>query len=840
MRLAFAIARRDLRGSLQAVPVFLLCLALGVAAIAAVGTLRAAITSALTEQGATLLGGDAQMSFTYRFADDAERAFMDSHATRVSEIVTFRSMAVVGEDRALTEVKAVDDIYPLTGALTLDPPLSPAAALGDADGLPGAVMDPLLADRLGLVPGDTFRLGETTFRLTARLIREPDSAAGGFGLAPRLMVRLAALDGSGLLAPGTLFDSHYRMDLPKGADLAVLERAAKDAFPDTGLRWADSRRAAPGAERFVDMLGSFLVLVGLAGLAVGGVGIAAATRAHVAARLDTIAVLKALGAESRTIFAAFLIQIAVLTGLGVALGLVVGTLVPMLAAPLIAHRLPISVAIAPAPRALAEAAVYGVLAAALFALWPLARVYRLRAATLFRDLGPDRRNRPGPRLTAVLVALVAAIAGAAIGFTGLWRLTLSTLGGVAVALGLLALAAAVLRALSRRAAPLARGRPALRAAFAALAGPREEATSVVLSLGLGLSVLAAVGQIDANLRAAIDRDLPDRAPAFFFVDIQPDQITPFLDRARAAQGVTRVDSAPMLRGIITRINDRPAAEVAGPHWVLQGDRGVTYSATKPANVTLTQGTWWPEDYAGPPLVSFSADEAAEMGLKLGDRLTINILGRDIEATIASFRSVDFSSAGIGFILAMNPVALAGAPHSHIATVYTDPAAGPGAEAALLRDLAGRWPNITAIRVTDVIARVSEAMAAIAQATALAAGMTLITGLVVLIGAAAAGLSARAWESAILRTLGATRTTILASFALRSALAGAAAGVVAVGFGAASAWAVMHFVMQADYRFEPASALALVTGGAALSLIAGLGFSLRALSSRPAGILRARD
>jgi putative ABC transport system permease protein len=381
-----------------------------------------------------------------------------------------------------------------------------------------------------------------------------------------------------------------------------------------------------------------------------------------------------------------------------------------------------------------------------------------------------------------------------------------------------------------------RGRSALRLALGAIGGPREEASSVILSLGLGLSVLAAVGQIDANLRSAIERDLPERAPAYFFVDIQNDQIGGFLQRLADDPAVSRVEDAPMMRGVITQINGRPAREVAGEHWVVRGDRGVTFSATPPEGTTVTAGTWWPEDYTGPPQISFAAEEAEEIGLKLGDRITVNILGRDIEAEITSFRLVDFSTGGMGFVMSMNPAALAGAPHTYIATVYAEEAA----EAPILRDLATAYPNITAIRVRDAIGRVTEALTAIAQATAWAAAATLLTGFMVLIGAAAAGERARLYEAAVLKTLGATRGRILLSFALRSALLGAAAGIVAIIAGGLAGWAVMTFVMEADYAFEPVSAIAIVLGGVIATLAAGLAFALRPLAARPAQVLRAQE
>lgn len=837
MSLSLTIARRELRGGLRGFRVFLACLALGVAAIAAVGTLRTGIQQGLTDQGAVILGGDAEMRFTYRQADADERAFMDRIATDVSEVYDFRSMALVDEDQALTQIKAVDAAWPLTGAAVLDPDIPVDQALADQNGVPGAIMDPVLITRLDLALGDTFRLGTKTFRLTAALTREPDSASTGFTLGPRTVVRSEALAGSGLLESGSMYETRYRLVLPPGADLQALEDQATKAFRDKGLRWTDSRNAAPGVEEFVDRIGSFLVLVGLAGLAVGGVGIQAAIRSYLDGKVETIATLKTLGASGGLIFRSYLWQITILTGLGLAIGLALGAVVPLLAAPLIEASLPFPAEIRLAPMALVEAGFYGALSALIFTLLPLARTERIRPAALYRG-GAGTRSWPRKRYLVALAVLAVALIGSATVLSGIPELALGAAGGVLGALLVLGLASLALRGVATRLARsrLTRGRPATRAALGAIGAPRSDATSVVLSLGLGLSVLAAVGQIDWNLRQAIATDLPTRAPAFFFVDIQPDQIDPFLAMMEANPAVSEMETAPMLRGVITQINGKPAREVAGDHWVVRGDRGITYAAVPGPKTRITAGEFWPEDYAGEPQISFAAEEAEEMGLRLGDTMTVNILGRDLTATITSFRDVDFSNAGMGFVMTLNPAALAGAPHSHIATVY----APSEAEAAILKDVTKTWPNITAIRIREAVDRVADALSAIATATAWAAAGTLVTGFVVLIGAAAAGERARIYEAAILRTLGATRGRILASFALRSALMGAAAGLVAVLAGGLSGWAVMTFVMDSTYVFEPLSALGIVTGGVLATLLSGLAFALRPLSLRPAGTLRAQE
>ena len=833
---AARLARREMRGGLRGFRLFLACLALGVAAIAAVGSVRAAIEAGLEREGAALLGGAAELDFTYRFATPEEKVWMAARAERVSEIVEFRSMAVVADDRALTQVKGVDDLYPLIGEMVLAPPMSLSAALDGADGQPGAVMERALADRLGLTVGDRFSLGTRDYVLTALIEREPDSAASGFALGPRTLLRRADLEGAGLLAPGTLFNSKYRLDVRPGTDLQVLEEEAASAFANAGMRWTDARNGAPGVAQFVDRLSAFLVLVGLSGLAVGGVGVSAAVRAYLQGKVGVIATLRALGADRATVFQTYFLQIGALSLLGVGIGVLLGGGIPLLLAPLIEARLPVPAAFSLYPGPLFEAGLYGMLTALAFTLWPLARSEDVRAATLFRDAWAGAKLLPAPRYLGAVAAVAALLVACAGWFNGSWTLTLWTLGGIAGALILLALAALALRRIARTLAHRARGFPRLRWAMAAISGPGEGAGAVVLSLGLGLSVLAAVGQIDGNLRQAISGNLPDVAPSYFFVDIQKDQMPGYTARLQSDAAVSRIDSAPMLRGVITRINDRPAAETAGDHWVLNGDRGVTYAAEPGEQTTITAGTWWPADYTGPPQISFAAEEAEEMGLKLGDTLTVNILGRDITGEITSFRDVDFSTAGIGFILAMNPSALEAAPHTFISTVY----AAPEAEAAILRDLASSYPNITAVRVRDAIDRVADVLAGLAAATSYGALATLVTGFVVLIGAAAAGTSARTYEAAMLKTLGASRRAIAGSFVLRAMLLGFFAGLVALAAGILGGWAVSRYVMETEFRIIWPSALMIVSGGVLATTLSGLGFALGALGARPAQVLRARE
>jgi putative ABC transport system permease protein len=836
LRLAARFARRELRGGLRGFRLFLACLALGVAAIAAVGSVRSGIEAGLAREGAALLGGDAELELTYRFATAPELDWMRAQATAVSEVADFRSMAATGDDRALTQVKAVDALYPLVGSVRLDPDITLADALALQGGRPGAVMERALIDRLGLRIGDAFVLGTQSFTLRAEILREPDSAGAGFALGPRTLVLRDNLAASGLLSPGTLFNSKYRLTLPEGTAISVLETQAAAKFEGSGMRWRDARNGAPGVAQFVDRLSAFLILVGLSGLAVGGVGVSAAVRSYLARKTEVIATLRALGADRATIFQTYFIQIGILSLLGVAIGVALGAIAPLLLAPVLEARLPIPAAFSVFPAPLIEAALYGLLTAFIFTLWPLARTDRVRAATLFRDAWDGASRWPAPPFIVVTGAAIVALVGIAGWFNGSWWLTLWTLGGIAGALALLTLAAVLIRIAARSLSHRLRGRPRWRWAMAAIGGTGEGAGAVVLSLGLGLSVLAAVGQIDGNLRQAIAGNLPEIAPSYFFVDIQKNQMPGYTERLERDPAVSRIDSAPMLRGVVTLINDRPARETGGDHWVLEGDRGVTYAAQPGAQAVITEGEWWAPDYTGPPQISFAAEEAEEIGLVLGDTLTINVLGRDIKGTITSFQEVDFSTAGIGFILTMNPSALEGAPHTFISTVYSE----PQAEAAILRDLAAMYPNITAIRVKDALDRVADVLGGLAAATSYGAAATLLTGFLVLIGAAAAGADARTYEAALLKTMGASRRMIAASFILRAALLGLAAGAVALLAGIAGGWAVSTFVMETDYAVIWPSAVTIIAGGIVATVLAGLGFARRALQARPAQVLRARE
>jgi len=815
----------------------MLCLIFGVASIATIGSLRGAIEAGLNSNGQVFLGGDAEIELTYRRASPQENDWMAQQSLQKSEILDFRSMAVARDNskRILTQVKAVDAAYPLVGEIVLSNDMGLPEALAGQNDLPGAVVAPALLRRLLLNLGDIMQLGEQEFVVMATLEKEPDNFSN-FALGPRSIVSAQDLEGSGLLSQGTIFSSKYRLILPKGIDFDTAKAMFEADWATAGGKWKDARNASPGAARAIDRLSTFLVLIGLSGLVVGGIGVSAAVQAFVAKKTGNIAVLKTLGATPRQIFWIYTLQIIAYTVAAVILGVLLGAVAPFLARPFLPESLSAVAVISVYPAALLEAATYGALAAAIFSIWPLAQTEQIRPANLFR--GGTPQSWPATRYIIVLVILLGAALWGTVQFSGSIAMTMWLLGGISLALLFLALMAGLFKLILKQVVrgKSLQGRLALRAAVSAIASGTERAGPVVMGIGLGLAVLAAVGQIDGNLRNSMTKSLPDKAPSFFFLDIQSSQLEEFNQRLSDNTEVDRVETAPMLRGLVTQINSKPAAEVGGDHWVLRGDRGISYAAKMPEKTSLTAGQWWPDDYSGPAQISFSAEAAEEIGIGLGDSLTLNVLGRDITATITSLRNVDFSNAGMGFVILLNASALAGAPHSHIATVY----ASEAAEIPILDELGQAFPNVTGIQIREAVLMVSGIVSSIASAASIGAIATLITGFLILIGAASVSSKQRAYETAILKTLGATHREILVSFALRSAMVGALAASVALGVGLLGGWAVSSFVFKSSFEIIWSNAALIIFGGVCATLITGVLFALGPLSQSAAAELRHRD
>ena len=843
--LALRLARRELRGGLRGFRIFLACLTLGVAAIAGVGSVSDAVLTGLQRDGRILLGGDMDLRLTHVAADAAQLAFLQRRA-EVSRVAEMRAMArsLAGPDsngdarRVLVELRAVDALYPLYGAVEITPAEGIAndldAALDKRGGHWGALIERRLLRRLQAAPGDLVRVGDLDYRVAGVLEREPDRTSRAFTLGPTFMVAHDSLAETGLVQPGSLIQHHYRLRLDRGVTPEAMRAALTESFPEAAWRIRDTTEAAPGIGRFINRLTLFLTLVGLTALLVGGVGVGNAVRSYLEGKTGTIATLKCLGAPGRLIFEVYMAQILALALVGIVLGLVLGAAATYLAAGLLGDALGWRAELGLYPVPLATAAAFGLLTAITFSLWPLARARSVAAASLFRDLvAPATAKLAGSTLPAVLFSggLLAALAI----FTAAdKRLAFYFVVGAIGALLLFRLTALGIIWAARR-LPRPR-RPGLRLAVANLYRPGAPTASVVMSLGLGLTVLVAIALIEGNLSRQVRQSLPEEAPGFYFIDIQPDQVAEFGALVASFPGVSELRQVPMLRGRIAAVNGVPPSELEIPgdvQWVFRGDRGLTWMRAPRAIDKITAGAWWPPDYDGAPLVSLHDEVGRALGIGPGDRLTINILGRDVEVTIANLREVDWASLSMNFVMIFSPGLLEQAPQSHIATVKAD----PEVENALEIAVTDRFVNVSSIRVKEALEQVGDLLSQIAVAVRAIAAVALVAGVLVLAGAVAAGHHRRVYDAVILKVLGATRRSIAQAFLLEYGLLGLVTAAIAAVIGTVAAWLVLTEIMRADFVFLPQAVLSTALIATAITIGFGFVGTWRALGQKAAPLLR---
>ena len=811
-----------------------MALLLGVAAIGTVGSVAEAMRDGIAKNARVLLGGDIELRSLHTAPGRAVRDAAARFGT-LSDTVQMRAMLQTDDDRKLVELKAVDERWPLIGETELDGTVAGDLKLETALADNGMVADAQLLRMLGLEPGDTARLGQTTVRVSAALLYEPDRSVSFVSFGPRVLISAETLAATNLAQPGAFVTYKTRLLLH---DVATAKQAAKTLHTvtaETNVRLRDIDDAAPGFDVFIDRAEVFLVLVGLTALLIGGLGVAGAVRAWLASRMPVIATLKCLGAPANLIFRVYLLQVMLISSLGVCLGVVLAAIAPALALDILGAYITVPLTLSVYPIPLAIAAGFGLVTSFLFALWPLAKAEEVRAAHLFRSLVEMPQGQPRTVYLMMTGAALATLALLAFLATRSLALTVSFVGGCIGALFLLAALGEILIRLIRK-VPSPRYVPA-RLALSAVTRPGSPVRAVIIAFGLGLSVLVAVALSQANLSRQIDMRVAKEAPAWFFIDIQPQQIDEFLQIATAIPGVTEITQTPMLRGRVTKIGGRPASDFDpqnGAAWVLRGDRALTWAETRPAEAEIFAGEWWPPDYRGPPLVSMTHEEALELGVWLGDTVGFNVLGRKFDATITSIRDVEWESFSLNFVFILSPGVLEAAPHSWMATTHvSDDLAADRVEIAIT----DRFANISAISVREAVATAQRILGMLGSAVQLTALITLVASIAVLAGTVASTEAQRLADSAILKVLGATRVSIIIAWFLEYAFLGVLTAIAAVLIGSLASWALMTQFLQAEFVFYGKLVLATSFAGAGATALLGLAGAARTLGRKLAPLLR---
>ena len=827
---AWKLARREMQGNLGKFRIFLGALLLGVAAIGTVGSVAESMRSGINDNAQILLGGDLEISSLHTPPSDKILAAANAFG-KLSKVVQMRAMLQAGDSRKLVELKAVDKNWPLVGTAVFHP----SAPLNTALAENGIVADAGLLRSLNLKPGDKARLGELDVEVRAELTSEPDRSISFVSFGPRVLISAETLAATGLQQPGSFITYRYRLllDQPElqEAALATLKKITEP----THVRVREIANAAAGFERFINQAEIFLVLVGLTALLIGGLGVASAVRAWLASRMPVIATLKCLGAPSKLIFRIYLLQIFVIATCGVIAGLVIAAIVPLLAIQILSNyvTVPLEMTIYPVPLLIAGG--FGLGTAFLFAVWPLAKAEEVRAADLFRRLIEMPSGWPKLHYLLMMIASATGLTWLAYLATNNLVITAIFIGGSIVSLALLSLLGGLLVHFLRL-LPMPHFVP-VRLALSNIIRPGSPVRSIVIAFGLGLSVLVTISVSESNLSRQIDSRIARSAPTWFFIDIQPAQIDDFESLAASIAGITRVTKTPMLRGRVVKINEVPVADITPPEgsaWILRGDRALTWAATAPKGTDIVAGEWWPENYRGTPVISVSKNAADDFDLKVGDTVSINVLGREITATIANFRAVDWQSFQINFVFVLNPGVLNAAPHSWIATTH---AASNAAADAVERAVTMQFSNISAVSVKEAVATAQRVIGLLGGAVKLTALVTLIAGISVLAGTVASSESQRLTDSIVLKVIGATRLTIGLAWFLEYAFLGLLTATVAAVIGSLASWALVDGFLGAEFILDGWLVFVTTLGGAVATAFLGLAGALKTLGRKPAPLLR---
>ncbi|MDP1730093.1 MAG: FtsX-like permease family protein [Devosia sp.] len=833
----------DLRGDLRRFGVLIACLALGTGTIAAVGSVGAGLQSSIVRDATTLMGGDIEVARPDRDANADELAFFETLG-QVTHVVDTNARGTSGDNSVFIDLLVVGGNYPLLGNV-VSPQLrlgdKPAVLLDKRDGAYGAIVDPVLLDRLGIDVGGHFQIVGTEFEARGTLTSLPDGAVRGFHLGLTAVIStdaFAATPDTRPPLPGLLTQHRYKIVLDDLTyDAAAAAIAAK--FNDIDWTTRSPRDAAGNLARYYDLFTRFLLIVGLSSLLVGGVGVSNGVTAYIGERQRSIATMRSLGATGARIMVHFLTQIGVLAAFGVGLGVLFGAVSTALALPLLGQALAVDLPPSIDPKALLTAAAFGLLAAFAFSYLPLVRAENVRPALLFRSLGsvmpqPAWRDMAQPSVLAPTVFAVAGIFWLAVVTTDDIRLVTSYTVGVVLAFLLLRAAGLLLQFVLRLVPPLPNA--SIRNAFGNICRPGSSAPVVIMSLGLGLAMLLVIALLNSNLHTQLLGAVSRDAPTFVATDLFNDEVAELRMLSDTDPMLEKFEWSPMLRGAVSKVKGTPSSEFKNlpeeAAFMLDGEIPLTWLRDLPKGTTVVDGSWWPADYTGKPLISLRSTMKTQLGLKVGDIVELKLFGETIEATVANFREYQWQN-GINFMVTFSPGVIENYPSTYLGTIK----AAAGHEKDLERMLSRKFSDITFIPIGDALNQAVNILSQLGTAVNIVGGLAVINGLLVLAGTMSAGRKQREADAVVHKVLGATRADVVRIFTLEYGLLGAFSAVIATLVGIAGAWAITQRALEVGFSVDPVLILVVIVGAVLLTIAAGAVTTWSALSTRPAQFLR---
>jgi putative ABC transport system permease protein len=850
-RFFFNTLIRESRGARGRLAFFVACLSVGVAAVVAVAGMSASLDEGIRTEARQLLAADLAIEGRRPVPpglDLARAGLAGAQRTDLKEMVT----VVLARTSQVVELRVVNGEYPFYGDLEL----RPQRRLSELLGPESVVVGSELLSNLGLRQGDTLRVGGAVFRIAGVVLSEPDRVSVSFTIGPRVFMSGEGLARTQLEGKGSRVGHRTLIKLPASFSPERLpqakERLERALADSTFYQVETYKEAQPALRNSIDRVDRFLGLVALLSLFVGGIGVAQSVRAWLSSRLDAIAVLKCLGMRPREIFPLYLGQTALLGLAGSLVGIVLGSAVQLALPGLFPDLIPTELVRPWQPTALLRGLGLGVGVAVLFSLPSLATVLRVPPArVLRRDAEPLPSHRWVTAATLIVLGTGIWVMATAqsrsldLGsrFTAGMVLVTALLGGAAL------LISWMVRRLPRESLP---GRIWMRHGLAALARPGAGTVSAIVALGLGVLVVLGMSLVERRLSSQLATAIPPDAPSAFLIDIQPGQWAGVHDILRK-QGASRVDSVPVIMARVSAIDGRPVEQLAvaaearrkqeeeepdgedrqgARRWALTREQRLTYLKELPADNRLVEGKLWSDPARAE--VSVEKEFADDLGLHLGSTIRFDVQGVPLELTVTSLRTVDWQTFGINFFLVVEPGVLEKAPQNRLAATRLP----RGSEQRVQDALAAAYPNVTLIRVREVLEKISGVLERIGVGIRFLGGFTVLAGIAILGGAVSAGSARRGREVALLKTLGMTRPGVAGAFAVEYALIGLVAGVI----GAAGATVLAYMVVTRGFELPweiQAWPVALALGGAVvLAVGAGLAASARALERRPIEVLRA--
>ncbi len=831
------MAWRDSRASRRRLLFFSCSIVLGIAALAAIGSLGSNLERAIEEQAKSLLGADLVIGSRHSFTPAEERMFREIGGEQSRE-ASFPSMIyfVAGSGSRLVQVRALDGRFPFYGTLETEPM---EAAEGFRNG-GGALVEQSLLTQFNAKVGDTIRLGELTTRVAGSLLKVPGETVMFATIAPRVYLPMADLPRTGLLREGSLVRHRISFKLPAHVDADNLVRQLKPRLDENRLSHNTVEERKRDLGRSMENLYSFLNLVGFIALLLGGVGVASAIHVHVKQKLGTVAVLRCLGGTVAQTFAVYVAQGMALGGFGALLGALLGVAIQAALPRVLADFIPFELPFQTSWWAVARAMLIGFVICLLFALLPLLAVRRVSPLAAIRVSFGSQTSQRDPLTWVVAGTLAAGILGFALTQGRDWRVGLGFAGGLAVVFGLLAATAQGLVVATRRFAP-ATLPFTVRQGLANLHRPNNRTLLLLLSLGLGTFLMMSLYLVQQTLLTQLlSSDRKDQPNAILF-DIQPDQREGVSQLVRSLK-LPVLDEAPIVTMRLTTLKGRTVESILTdtnsgiPNWTLRREYRCTYGERLRDSEQLIAGTW-PVATNGTDVVPISVEDgiAKELQIGLGDEVTWDIQGVPIKTRVASLRAVDWRRVQPNFFVVFPPGAIEDAPSMHVLVTRVSSAA----ESALLqREVVGRFPSVSAIDLTLILQTLDSILGKIAFVVRFMAMFTVATGLLVLVGTLITGRFQRIQEGILLRTLGASRRQIFKVLFVEYAALGTLSALTGGGLATGAAWAISVFLFKASFVPTLMPLLVALVLVPTLTVVSGFLMSRGVMNHPPLAILRA--